>query len=173
MKILIDELTEEPLNIAEDIAPEAFGGDIVLLEPVKINMTVSKSGFKVTVSGTVSAVAELECSRCLEKFPFGMQAEHLLVYIPADRFSDEENARLGKDDLSLIFYGEPVINLSDDVRQTIRLSIPLKPVCSSGCRGLCPGCGADLNKEDCGCGDIRVNAQFEKLKQLLETERKE
>jgi uncharacterized protein len=36
------------------------------------------------------------------------------------------------------------------------LLIPLNPLCSNNCKGLCPSCGADLNKERCTCADKNI-----------------
>jgi len=31
------------------------------------------------------------------------------------------------------------------------LALPMKAICRSDCRGLCPHCGASLNNEQCRC----------------------
>jgi uncharacterized protein len=60
-----------------------------------------------------------------------------------------------------------ILDLTEVVRQNLLLSIPISPVCDSQCRGLCPGCGANLNEEACTChreeGDPRLSA----LRELL------
>ncbi|MEK7085982.1 MAG: DUF177 domain-containing protein, partial [Patescibacteria group bacterium] len=43
------------------------------------------------------------------------------------------------------------IDLGEFLRQEIILHFPLIPVCSKSCKGLCPTCGKDKNKEDCDC----------------------
>jgi uncharacterized protein len=43
------------------------------------------------------------------------------------------------------------IDLAPLVREAIMLELPLAPVCSPDCQGLCPTCGADLNDGPCGC----------------------
>jgi uncharacterized protein len=173
MKIIIDDLTLKPLIIRRVLSADDFGGDVVLLEDVGVDIEVLKSGPRVKISGRVSTKAELVCSRCLESFGFGVDAEYELLYLPAGDCFEEENARLKKDELSVIYYTEPVINLYDDIRQTIHLSIPFKPVCSESCLGLCPSCGVNLNLESCGCERAAVNPQFECLKNYFKTERNE
>ncbi len=173
MKILIDDLTSEPLRIRKDISPGSYGGELVLIEPVGIDIKIMKSGERVKTGGRVKTAAELVCSRCLKKFPFSVETEYALEYHPARECAEEVNIRLKKDELSAVYYTEPVINLDEDVRQTIHLAIPLKPVCGENCPGLCPSCGADINMEDCGCTDSVEDPRFEKLKLLLEKEREE
>lgn len=166
MKIPIDDLTQQPLHIRRALPAGYYGEELVLLGPAGIDVEIVKSGEKVEVSGSVSARAELVCSRCLEKFQFAIEARHDLCYLPSHECGEEENARLNRDELSVIYYTEPVINLYEDIRQTMHLVIPFKPVCSKDCRGLCPSCGADLNETACGCGSSEENLQFAKLKQL-------
>jgi uncharacterized protein len=47
------------------------------------------------------------------------------------------------------------------------LALPTRPLCDENCRGLCGGCGANLNREPCACSasadDPRM-ALFRKLK---------
>lgn len=166
MKIPIDDLTAKPLHIRKDIPSGYYGDELVLLEPAGIDIELVKSGEKVEVSGSVSTAVELTCSRCLQKFRFAVEARHELRYLPSREREEEENVRLKRDELSVIYYTDPVINLYEDIRQTVHLVIPFKPVCSDDCRGLCPSCGADLNKAGCGCGSSGENPQFAKLKQL-------
>lgn len=166
MKILIDDITSKPLHVAREISPEEYGPELVLLKKAKIDLEIMKKGRKASISGSVRARVELTCSRCLEKFPFDVEAEHALEYRPGEECADEENVRLRKDELSVIYYSEPVISLYEDIRQTIHLGLPLKPVCSAGCRGLCPSCGANLNSAECGCEERAVDPRFEQLKRL-------
>jgi len=46
------------------------------------------------------------------------------------------------------------------------LSVPMKPLCKEDCKGLCPVCGANLNYEDCGHTQEKVDPRLLKLKEL-------
>jgi len=43
----------------------------------------------------------------------------------------------------------------------------MKPLCSEGCKGLCPRCGRNLNRGKCGCGAGGVDPRWSGLKKLL------
>ena len=43
------------------------------------------------------------------------------------------------------------LDLLPMVRDAIHLAVPIAPRCRPDCRGLCPVCGADLNKGQCSC----------------------
>ena len=66
----------------------------------------------------------------------------------------------------MIAPGQTVIDMADDVRQTVLLSVPLKNVCRDECRGLCPLCGRNLNEGTCDCKETPVDGRWDKLKEL-------
>jgi hypothetical protein len=47
--------------------------------------------------------------------------------------------------------GAAFVDLTGDLREAILLALPSHPLCRAECRGLCPRCGADLNRGPCGC----------------------
>jgi len=59
-----------------------------------------------------------------------------------------------------------LIDLTDDMREAIFLAFPMNFTCSDGCRGLCPGCGANLNNAPCVCREIRDKTRWEELEKL-------
>jgi uncharacterized protein len=63
--------------------------------------------------------------------------------------------------------------MSDVVRQMILLAIPDNPVCRDDCKGLCPGCGRNLNAEACACTDKKPSGGLARLGDLIqESQRK-
>ncbi len=61
------------------------------------------------------------------------------------------------------------IDLTGDMREDILLALPMNSVCSSECRGLCPGCGVNLNKQACACHPGKPPAAWNVLDQLTLT----
>jgi uncharacterized protein len=47
------------------------------------------------------------------------------------------------------------------------LELDTKNLCSDDCRGLCPGCGVNLNEGQCRCKK-EIDPRLAKLAQLLE-----
>ena len=62
--------------------------------------------------------------------------------------------------------------MGDEIREEFVLGFPTKHLCSEECLGLCQGCGADLNVEECLCNKEKpVNSVWaEALKKLSEEE---
>jgi uncharacterized protein len=73
-----------------------------------------------------------------------------------------------EDDEYLIEEG--TIDLNVLVNDAVILNLPIKHLCSPECRGLCPYCGANLNRGDCGCRVEEIDPRLEVLRKLLEEE---
>lgn len=95
----------------------------------------------VLVSGTVEAPWEAQCRRCLETARGQVRVRVRELYTTHASPDDEDVYPLSGDQLDL----EPL------ARDAVLLELPLAPLCSEGCRGLCPVCGVDRNRVACGC----------------------
>lgn len=58
---------------------------------------------------------------------------------------------LSQDDLELIAVESDHIDTTVYIREQILLHVPMKPLCSPTCKGLCSQCGIDLNQDSCTC----------------------
>jgi len=65
------------------------------------------------------------------------------------------------------FYKEGLIDTEDIIRDQILLNIPMKPLCSEDCKGLCTICGTDLNYSECGCIVQEIDPRMAILQSLL------
>jgi uncharacterized protein len=93
----------------------------------------------VLVSGTVRGSYVGECVRCLDPVDGQVSADvqELFVYPDVERAPDDD------EDEAPRLVGT-LIDLEPVVRDALVLALPLQPVCSEDCRGLCPDCGARL-----------------------------
>jgi uncharacterized protein len=136
-------------------------------QPVEVELSVSKSGDQLICRGKVKTSVRLECSRCLLVYdePIISNLDFVIDFgespIAVDHGKSEEDNYFLADPSSGYFQ---IDNL---VRETIILALPLKPLCSEECKGLCPICGADLNKSPCSCVKKEIDPRWEKLKDLL------
>jgi len=119
--------------------------------------------------GTTTFAADFLCARCVEPFPFANASEFHLRFRPRPEIS-EENAEVEvtPDELDVEFYAERAIPLRDLANEQIQLAIPMKPLCTEGCLGLCPQCGANQNGEGCSCAETVVDTRFAALAGIRE-----
>jgi uncharacterized protein len=81
-------------------------------------------------------------------------------------WEETEAERIDPSEVQVMPPGQTVIDLADDVRQTLLLAFPLKNVCREECRGLCSRCGKNLNEGSCDCKETLVDGRWDKLKEL-------
>jgi uncharacterized protein len=141
-------------SIEEVYQPQAFRGaeePYRIAEPVSLRFDVLKTDDRYRLTGTVQTVLELPCSRCLEPFRWPVDAAFDLVYHPQSGNVGEGELEVGQEDLSTAFYDNEEIDLGQLAREQFYLALPMKPLCSDACRGLCAVCGINLNRETCEC----------------------
>jgi uncharacterized protein len=134
--------------------PEAFaGGDdaVKVAAPVALAFDIFKDKAQFRLVGRVQTVLELPCVRCLEAFTWTIDAAFDLRYQPRADNAGEGEREIEEDDLSTAFYERQTIDLQHLMREQFYLSLPMKPLCRDDCRGLCPVCGTDRNRDACSC----------------------
>ena len=100
----------------------------------------------------VTYVARLTCFRCLCRFSQEFNTDLYLTYVKGkDPYERIEKVNLKKTDIDRIYYTGSTIDILIGLREAIMLSFPITIVCRETCRGLCPVCGKDRNKEPCSC----------------------
>ena len=136
--------------------------------PVELALDVQKMGVDAfAVSGRVRTELERECGRCLEPFRVTVDAPFDLRYVPQAANSGEGEREVGDEDLATAFYRDGMLDLIDLLREQFMLALPMKPLCAEACRGLCPQCGTNLNKTQCGCAPTWEDPRLAPLKSLL------
>ncbi len=175
LKVSIKNLTQRTLNIKEEFPASLFGEEIPLRKPVRVDLKLRKSADKVSVRGMVETAVKLNCSRCLEGFSYDIDTDIDIVYQPFGKGAHEfvcreagEGEELKRDDFRIATYTEPVLSLGGDIREAIHLAVPMKPLCSEECQGLCPGCGQNLNIKRCECVTHSIEKKFSELGKFFE-----
>lgn len=162
MKIQIAGLSEGTHNfrfrepVADVGLGEEFGGD------VDVDVMLEKTGKQLFVKAEVRATGEFSCDRCAVPFSLPLRANYQMYYV----WDPGDAEFLHPFEVQVVSAGLPIINLADDVRQTVMLAVPLKLLCRDECKGLCRHCGADLNKEACSCPPETADARWQKLREF-------
>ena len=148
------------------------GDDYRVASPVELSMDVEKVGGDVfRAVGRVKARLELNCSRCLEPLQVPVDAAFDLQYVPQMENAGEGEREIGEEDLATAYYRDGTLDVGDLLREQFELALPMKPLCSEACRGLCPQCGANLNRAECGCAPVWEDPRLAVLKGLLNREK--
>jgi uncharacterized protein len=144
--------------------------DISLARPVHADLEIVPEGEQVKVSGRVKAAFLLLCSRCLREYTLEIDESLSLLLLKPRPEDTRAEVDLRPEDLDTEDFDGVTIDLDRIVGEEIVLALPQKGVCSPECRGLCAGCGADLNREPCTCPDQGKLSPFAALKILKDRE---
>ena len=119
--------------LKEEVKPQDLDLDIGVMrfaEPLKLSVEAWKSDDDLTVSGHIEGRRTFTCSKCLEEFNNLFEKDFTLHY-----------------DIK----GLDSVTIDQEVRDEVILDHPIRILCREDCKGLCAGCGANLNTEKCRC----------------------
>jgi uncharacterized protein len=167
---LRDEHVDRTFQPSEFPASVVQDEEYTVVAPVHLVMDVHKDSEAYRVSGTVATRLELECGRCLEAFAIPVESPFELRYVPEPAATAEgDEKEVTEDDLTTSFYSEDSIDLGELMHEQFVLALPMKPLCSEGCQGLCPHCGTNLNKGTCDCKATWTDPRLAALEGLLKS----
>jgi uncharacterized protein len=135
----------------------------------KLAVSIYAEGAHVFATGQLSGHVTVACGRCVEPVTLSFDEPVQVTFLPSAELGSEEAEANGddeeqgvaitEDDLDLFGYDGETIDLEPLVREQFVLVVPYTPLCSEGCRGLCPQCGINRNQSVCTCedaGDLRL-----------------
>lgn len=139
-----------------------FDPDLTLKDFVgTVTVTIIEDG--IILHGDLNAKVKLECTRCLCTF---------LQQIEIN-FDETYSLSRSKEELGIAeqpFPPDGHIDLEPVFREYTLIEVPIKHICSEDCKGLCPVCGSNLNEEDCGHKQEKIDPRMAVLGQFLDKE---
>ncbi len=160
LKKLIDG-TESFISFDQEIQLDkrVVGEHIIM--PVTFTGNVYADSNRGVITGKVRFDYEDDCARCLVDTVVNVEAD-----IDAELVR-EGTSESNEDEDSIVEYSEDEIFIEELLSSIVVASSPMRVICSEDCRGLCPECGADLNKESCNCEIDNVDPRLAKLKDFF------
>uniref|UniRef100_A0A0E0K7B4 Uncharacterized protein n=1 Tax=Oryza punctata TaxID=4537 RepID=A0A0E0K7B4_ORYPU len=124
--------------------------------PVLVSVDVARRRGRLRLDGILRTVITLGCYGCAEPAP---QEEQTKAPLLTGSQEDEDDEDIDWDDRLHFPAGEKEIDISKHVRDIIHLEITLEALCSPTCKGLCLGCGENLNTSSCSCNTEKQQAK--------------
>lgn len=138
----------DKIKVTDDLELRNFHGSAIM----------SRTPQGLLLTGNFKSTFKVECVRCLCEFDQTIQWEMTELYA----FNEKSVT-----DSGLILPDDAQIDIAPLVRDYALTEVPISPICKPDCKGLCPSCGQDLNKKDCGHHDNADDSPFSALKNLL------
>ncbi len=163
LKLIVNTLPQGESSFDFIVEPTQIGVEDIVSDPISASIVVFCQNKEIDVRGTLSFVLCLECSRCLERFTLPVEEEVTGFYRVLEEKVKGEELVLGEEELDTLVYNGEVVDLTGLFRDTIILAVPLKPLCREDCKGLCPYCGVNRNKEQCKCEAEYIDPRWKAL----------
>ncbi len=118
------------------------GGCESFSTPISLKGSVRNRAGMVSLDYACEFSVRSLCDRCLDEFEssYRFEFEHILI-------TDESSF----DGDSAVVCEGGSCDLDEIVISDILAELPTKRLCSENCKGLCPVCGQNLNRGECGC----------------------
>ena len=134
MRIKVRDIPSGGLMLRETVNASAIGlrpEDVKCLTPLAIEAQVEKAENAVIVHAAVQGSYELVCGRCLDPV-VNEGTKDFDLYFETDKSTE-------------------FVDIGEELRQEIIVAFWANELCQEDCKGLCPNCGANLNREKCKC----------------------
>jgi uncharacterized protein len=167
MLISLQELELHRIVVSRTYASGALdfhGAEFRQAVPVLVDAVAELEGSEIRIRGHLRTRLEAPCDRCLQPVEIPIERDFDLLYRPMRSIAREEEIEISADELNVGFYSGEGIPLADVVTEQVILSVPMKVICRPECRGLCPRCGVDRNRETCQCPPPDADSPFASLK---------
>lgn len=139
-------------------APEAIGTPLLTIPAgaiLKIDFKAEAVSDGVLLTGAVESKLTGECGRCLEAIDRPVKEEFQELFLYENRQSDSEE--------ELFVLDGDLADLEIPVRDAVVLAMPLNPLCSPQCQGLCSECGERWEKLEPGHSHEKVDPRWSGL----------
>ena len=122
---------------------------------------VTRTPQGLLVEAQMRAIATLECGRCLNEYEQPLEIDFKELYVFPGREREETDLRLPAD-------GK--IDLTPLVREYMILEVPINPICTPDCKGICSICGENITESPHSHEQETIDPRLAVLKELLDEE---
>ena len=173
LRIDVSKIPPEGLDVSEGLLPGELhvqGNEDFVLEPggsLHCHAELRDED-SVHVAGNLEARLSLSCGRCLDPFPLEVRQRLELFFLPhREEQGEEDEVELSERDMVVAYYKDRSIDLGEMIREQFFMAVPMKRLCRPDCRGLCPSCGINKNRESCACAPPEGDPRLQSLGRLL------
>lgn len=157
---------------------DEFGMTVQIVEPIVAHMTVLPQSDGVLFRGKIHGRVTMPCDRCSNdsavelNHSFDSFEPFPLEFVPPGTMGAQvslEEEPEGADEavIRLAAHGRGIeMNPAALAWEEFSLSLPIKPLCASDCKGLCPSCGCNRNSETCSCDTSPMDPRLAALRGL-------
>lgn len=176
MKISLDKLNRREtdkidLSFSEKIDTISYcDKNYELASPVNIIGKISNTNKGLYLKVDVDFTILDQCSRCLKQVEVPLEYSIEGFLVKEENYDEDEF-----EDFDAFIIDDQEIDVIEIIGQTLEFNAPSSSLCNEECKGLCQGCGANLNYEECSCcentnDEENIDPRFAKLKDIFKND---
>ncbi len=162
MRIQVGGLSEGVHHYEFTVGAEGLALGNQFAKDVSVRAVLEKVGNQFFLQAQILAQGDFTCDRCASLFHTALTPSYQMHYVT----DQAEYEMYDPAEVQVLSPGFSVIDIDEDVRQTVLLAVPLKLLCRENCAGLCPHCARNLNEASCDCKEEVVDTRWEQLRKL-------
>jgi len=173
VRITITDIVDQPgatRPVSVAVPADEFGDDPwgtaegAVQDPIELDLHLDSVVDGILVRGSLGFTLILGCARCLEPQTIEREVQVAELFLdPAKQVDEDDELEPGYE----LVDDATAIDLSTMVRDALIIDLPVRILCRDDCQGLCPTCGTDRNREDCGHGaDEGIDPRWAALAEL-------
>lgn len=141
-----------------DMSGYQVGGEVPVSKPIAFVGCIKNAAGVVSLSYSADVTYTAPCDRCAEPTTKELPTMHFDHVIVTEQVGDDDEYLVAED---------MQIDLDEVVLCDVALNLPTKFLCKEDCKGICFGCGKNLNFEECRCKP-EIDPRLAVLQQLLD-----
>jgi uncharacterized protein len=169
MQINVSQLLQEPIGASREYGVN----EVVNItgdkegSTVKGNCRLLRTQSSILTRCSLKTDIKLACSRCLRQFNQNLHLDFEEEFFPTVDVATGAPLPPPEETSTFTIDKNHILDLTEAVRQYSLLAVPMKPLCSKECAGICPNCGKNLNEGICDCPKQDVDPRWAELMKLL------
>jgi uncharacterized protein len=157
---------KKSIEFSFEFMPDCLDSEIAFSSPVRASGRVYEkaaashgSESLVMADFLLEGEYETSCARCLEKL--SLPVDFSASYAVAAKLQGEEQE-------GVLLAENGILDIGEHADALFFMEIPSKHLCSEECKGICQGCGKNLNFEECTCTGKNIDPRLAILQKLLD-----
>ncbi len=155
-----------PFAYELDLSQLEFHGEKPICEPVKAVGEVRNTAGVLRLTATLTSNLHLTCDRCAKEF------QRVKTVRVDNMLADHLDNKVDEESIDIILLEGNELDLDDALMTAFILDMDSKVLCQEVCKGICAGCGVNLNFGTCKCRK-EIDPRFAVLAKLLEEQQSE
>ncbi|MCP3887568.1 MAG: DUF177 domain-containing protein [Desulfobulbaceae bacterium] len=167
MKLHFDDIGAQPIRLTvEDNSWLPSDAELDVTAVAKITVS-RRNNENIVLRGELKGKYFSRCGRCGADVKSDLQSSfEYIVILGEEEIPELQDVECIEQDVNTFYVREPEIDVDGILMEQAYLDLPLRVLCSDNCRGICAGCGVNLNRETCDCSKDNSGSPFAILSKL-------